>query len=171
MSHIFFFLPQQIFLWLAWFWCATLTSMRNMFFINTTFLCALWWPFLAKFSLNRRRNFKPHLNRRRNFKPHLNFIFDMKIKSVFTFQIDIRNQIHLYFYLHIVFHLLFQEYYILGCSNWLVILLIRFNLIKILLFWNGNSKSSGSNGPSWSIPAIVFCRMNTNGNPSSAFAI
>ena len=54
----------------------------------------LWWPILAKFNLNRRRNFKPHLN----------FIFDMKIKSMFTFQIDIRNQIDLYFYLHSVFH-------------------------------------------------------------------
>ena len=148
-------------MWLAWFWCATLISMWNIFFVNITFFCAVWWPILAKFNLNRGRNFKPHLN----------FIFDMKIKSVFTFQIDIRNQIHLYFYLHTVFNLLFQEYYILGCSNWLVILLIRFNLIKILLFWNGNSKSSGSNGPSWPIPVIVFCRTNTNGNPSSAFAI
>ena len=157
----------------------------------------LCWPVLAKFNLNCRHNFEPHLN----------FIFDMKIKSMFIFQIDIRNQIYLYFYLHIpsrhttsfqrrfnvhmssstsyrrlidvgttcvywvVFHLLFQEYHILGCSTCLVMLLIRFNLIKILLFWNGNSKSSGSNGPSWPIPVIVFCRTNTNGNPSSAFAI
>ena len=30
----------------------------------------------------------------------------MKIKLMFTFQVDIRNQIDLYFYLHIVFHLL-----------------------------------------------------------------
>ena len=30
----------------------------------------------------------------------------MKIKSKFIFQIDIQNQIDLYFYLHIAFHLL-----------------------------------------------------------------
>ena len=83
------------------------------------------------------------------FKPHLNFISNMKIKSMFTFQIDIRNQIDLTF-TWIVFFI---------CC---LVLLIRFDLIKILLFWNGNLKSNVSDGPSWLIAAIVFCRTNIN---------
>ena len=60
------------------------------------FSASVWWPIVAKFNLNQRRNFKPSLN----------FIFGMKIKSMFTFQIEIRNQIDLHFYLNIIFHLL-----------------------------------------------------------------
>ena len=81
----------------------------------------------------------------------------MKIELKFTFQIDIRNQVDLYFFICF--------------PSWLVILLIRFNLIKMLLFWNGILKSNGSDGPSWPIAAIVFCRTNINDSPSSAFAI
>ena len=61
--------------------------------------------------------------------------------------------------------------FLICCPSWLVVSLIRFNLIKILLFWNGNLKSSSSDEPSWPIAAIVFCRTNINGSPSSAFAI
>ena len=68
-----------------------------------------------------------------------------------TFQIDIWNQIDPYFYCILFF---------ICCPSWLVVLLIRFNLIKILLFWNGNLKSSGSDGPSWPIAATVLCRTN-----------
>ena len=58
----------------------------------------LWWPIVANFNLNHRRNFKPHLN----------FVLGMKIKSRFTFQIDMQNQTDFYFYLHFVFRLLSQ---------------------------------------------------------------
>ena len=66
-----------------------------------------------------------NLNHRRNFKRILNFIFEIKIKSKLTLQIDIRNQTDLYFYLEAVFHLL---------PSWLVILLIKFDLIKLNTF-------------------------------------
>ena len=55
----------------------------------------VWWPIVANFNLNHRRNFKPHLN----------FFFGMKIKSKFTFQIDMGNQIDFCFYLHFFFSL------------------------------------------------------------------
>ena len=51
----------------------------------------------------------------------------MKIKSLFTFLIDIWNQIDLYFNYH-VFHLQY-------CVSWIVILIIRFDLMKILFFF------------------------------------
>ena len=82
----------------------------------------------------------------------------MKIKSMFTFQIDIRNQIDLHFYLNIIFF-------------YCLVLLIKFDLIKILLFWNENLKSNGSDGPSWPIAAIIFCRTNINDTQSSALPL
>ena len=86
----------------------------------------------------------------------------MKIKSKFTFQIDIQKQIDLYFYLHFVFYLLPQL---------IVISLYKFDLIKTLLFWNENLKSNGSDGPSWPIAAIIFCRTNINDTQSSALPL
>ena len=54
--------------------------------MKVTFESALWWPIVANFNLNYRRNFKQHLN----------FILEMKIKSKFTLQVDIQIQIDLY---------------------------------------------------------------------------
>ena len=52
------------------------------------------------------------------------------------------------------------------CPSWLVMSLIRFNLIKIVLFWNKNLKSNDSDGLSWLITIIVFCRANIKNNLS-----
>ena len=107
----------------------------------------VWWPTVANFNLNVPRNFKPHLN----------FNFEMKIKSKFTFQIGIRNQIDFTFTYILCF---------ICCPSWLVISLIRLDFTKMLSFWNGNFKSNGSDGPSWPITAIIFCRTNINVKPS-----
>ena len=63
------------------------------------------------------------------------------------------------------------RFFLICCPSWLVVSLIRFNLFKILLFWNGNLISSGSDGQSWPIAAIAFYRANINGNPYSTFVI
>ena len=59
----------------------------------------------------------------------------MKIKLKFTLQIDIRNQTDSYFNLHLFF---------ICCPSWLAISLIKFDLIKTVLFWSGNLKSNGN---------------------------
>ena len=59
----------------------------------------------------------------------------MKIKLKFTLQIDIRNQTDSYFNLHLFF---------ICCPSLLVISLIKFDLIKTVLFRSGNLKSNRS---------------------------
>ena len=80
----------------------------------------------------------------------------MKIKSKFTFQIDIRNKL-IYTFTYILF----------SCPVLvdLVVLLIKFDISKILLFWDGDLTSNGSDRPSWPIAAIVFRRTNINHSP------
>ena len=76
----------------------------------------------------------------------------MKIKWKFTFQIDIGNQ---NWFINLIAFCFFDL-----LSQFIVISLIRFNLIEIILFWNWNLKSNGSDGPSRPITTIAFCRTN-----------
>ena len=121
-----------------------------------TLVSSVWWTIVAKFNLKHRLisnriKTSPKLNfstRRLSQSLHVKLISETKLIYTFTC-------------------ILFLIY----CPSWLVVLLIRFDLIKILLFWNGILKSNGSDGPSRPIAAIIFCRTNINDSPSSAFAI
>ena len=119
-----------------------------------------WWPIVAKFNLNRPRYLKPYF--KRYFKLYLNSFLRWRLSHCLHFKLIFETKL-IYTFTWILFLICYP--------SWLVVSLIRFNLIKILLFWNGNLKSSSSDEPSWTIAAIVFCRTNINGSRSSAFAI